>query len=171
MKKHILNYDEYLTEGFSNPIASLFNTGGMGNVSSTTTTDTVGSHHIESGDQDKEAKHLKMHERGHHDDSWMRPSGNYKHRNWLVPNYEIFQNERQSMARFQIGQTIRCINPMEKTFGMMGKIVAFEDNTVRWEVLGSETGIGQTAKQYRCHAASLQDVSEEMTVIKINKRK
>ena len=39
---------------------------------------------------------------------------------------------------------------------MVGKIVAFEDNTIRWEVIDSETGVGQGAKQYRCHASELE---------------
>ena len=157
MKKTILDYDTFLTEGYTPSLVSadLFNTPGMGNVASTTTTDAKGTLHVESGDQDKSARHLKMHEREHHDDSWMRPSGDYSNRNWLVPNYEIFQDQRQSMTRFQIGQAVRCVNNMHESFGKVGKIIAFEDNTIRWELASSETGIGQGSRQYRCHAADL----------------
>ena len=153
MKKVILSYDDFLVEGY--PSGDIYNTPGMGNVTSTTTTDARGAGHVESGDQDGTGKHLKMHERGHHDDSWMRPSGDYKNRNWLVPNYEMFQNERQSNARFQIGQEVRCVNPGKECYGMSGKIVAFEDNTIRWECNDSTTGIGLGSRQYRCHAADL----------------
>ena len=165
MKNRILNYDQFINESFTNPIASVFNTPGMGNVTSTSTTNTIGAHHLDSGDQDKSGKRLKMHERSHHDYSWMRPNGNYKNRNWLVPNYELFQNEKQSNAQFQIGQTVRCIDPMQESFGMTGKIVAFEDNTIRWEASSTKTGVGQTAKQYRCHAAQLQHVISPTHVV------
>lgn len=157
MKKTILNYDEYLNENWMS--ASTFNTPGMGNVTSTSTTDAKGSLHVDSGDQDGKGKHLKMHERGHHDDSWMRPSSDYSYRNWLVPNYEMFMDQRQSNARFQIGQTVRCIDATSESNGMIGKIIAFEDNTIRWEVVSSTTGVGQTSKQYRCHAANLEPIN------------
>lgn len=152
----ILDYDTFVNEGYtpSSVSADVFNTPGMGNVTSAPYSG-KGTMHLDSGDQDDQAKHLKMHERGHHDNSWMKPSGDYSHRNWLVPNYEIYQNERQSMTRFQIGQAVRCVNKMHESFGKVGKIIAFEDNTIRWELAGSATGIGQSSVQYRCPAQDL----------------
>ncbi len=156
----VKNFDEFISEAWAYTwdSASLFNTNGMGNV--VVGHAASGINHVESGDQDKTARHLKMHERTHKGDSWMRPSGDYSNRNWLVPNYEIFQNQRQSNARFQIGEAVRCINPEAASYGMSGKIVAFEDNTIRWEATNSKTGVGQTARQYRCHAATLQSLKE-----------
>jgi hypothetical protein len=155
MKKTILDYDAFVNEAFAAPAASVLNTPGMGNVTAAGTKVVAAFYMPDSGDKDTRAKHLKMHERGHHDDSWMRPSGDYSNRNWLVPNYEIFQDQRQSMTRFQIGQAVRCVNTMHESFGKVGKIIAFEDNTIRWELASSETGIGQGSRQYRCHAADL----------------
>jgi len=156
MNKTIKTYDEFLAEG-QDLGATTHNTPGMGNIASGSLDQpTSFIDEVATPDQDMTAKHLKMHERGHHDDSWMRPSGDYSNRNWLVPNYEIFQNERQSNARFQIGQQVRCVSNGKSTYGMIGKIVAFEDNTVRWEVTGSENGVGQNAQQYRCHASELE---------------
>jgi hypothetical protein len=152
-KKLVFDYDTFVNEGFANPTASVFNTPGMGNAS-------VGSTIVvDSADQDKVAKHLKIHERSNRSDAWMRPNGDYSNRNWLVPNYETYQNQKQSNARFSIGETVRCIDPMKDSHGMIGKIVAFEDNTIRWEVSNSATGVGQTAKQFRCHAAQLEAVA------------
>jgi hypothetical protein len=158
MEKKILNYDEYIAENWQS--ASVFNTPGMGNI--TSAPDASGNHTFigsGTGEQDRTAHHVKMHERGHHDDSWMRPSSDYKNRNWLVPNFELFMDERQSNARFQIGQMVRCVDPMSESNGLIGKIIAFEDNTIRWEVIHSETGVGQTAKQYRCHAKHLEPLT------------
>lgn len=152
---NILDYDSFVNEGFASPLASITNTPGMGNVSATSFADVV-SEDEESADQDGVGKHLKMHERGHHDDSWMRPSGNYSNRNWLVPNFEMFQNERQSNTRFQVGQSVKCINPSHESCGLTGKIIAFEDNTIRWEADHTATGVGQGSKQYRCLAADLE---------------
>lgn len=157
MNKQILNYDEYIAENWMS--ASVFNTGGMGNMTSAPL-DTPGSFFGDgTAEQDDRPHHLRMHERGHHDDSWMRPSGDYTNRNWLVPNYELFMDQRQSNARFQIGQMVRCVDATSESNGMIGKIIAFEDNTIRWEVINTETGIGQTAKQYRCHAHNLELVT------------
>jgi len=151
--KKVATYEEFLTEGFANPIASVVNTSGMGNVGPGMT---EVSEDDDSGDQDSAAKHLRMHETAHRSDAWMRPRGDYSHRNWILPNLQAYMNERQSNARFQIGQEIRCIDPMKECYGMTGKIVAFEDNTIRWEATNSATGVGQGAKQYRCHAAQLE---------------
>lgn len=158
MKNHILDYDKFVNEGYTPSLVSAdtFNTPGMGNVTSSADKGSVSTALHDSGDQDGKGRHLKMHERGHHDDSWMRPSGDYSNRNWLVPNFEIFQNQMQSNARFQVGQMVKCINPMKESYGMVGKIIAFEDNTIRWEAMGSTTGVGQGAKQYRCHAQDLE---------------
>lgn len=149
MKKNILNYDTFLNEGYtpSTVSADVFNTPGMGNVT-VGGTKAVAMFYL--GDKDK------IHERGQKDDSWMRPSGDYTNRNWLVPNYENYQNQRQSMARFQIGQAVRCVNTLHEANGKIGKIIAFEDNTVRWELASSETGIGQGSRQYRCQAQDLE---------------
>lgn len=147
MSNHIHDYDSFIKESSADS-ASLFNTGGMGNVTAAVEKGTF--HGGESADQDKTAQHLRMHERAHRGDDWMRPSGDYKNRNWLVPNYEIYQNERQSMARFQIGDRVRCIDPAMETYGCTGKIVAFEDRFIRWELDRTKTGVGQTAKQYHC---------------------
>lgn len=158
MKNHILDYDKFVNEGYTPSLVSAdtFNTPGMGNVTSGGARGSFSPIVDDTADRDGSARHLKMHERGHHDDSWMRPSGDYSNRNWLVPNYEIFQNQRQSNARFQIGQMVKCVNPMKESYGMVGKIIAFEDNTIRWEAMGTATGVGQTSKQYRCHAQDLE---------------
>ena len=157
MKKTILDYDAFVNEGYtpSSVSADVFNTPGMGNVGGSSFSSSVADDETASGDAKKSLRHLKMHERGHHDNSWMKPSGDYSQRNWLVPNYEIYQNERQSMTRFQIGQAVRCVNKMHESFGKVGKIIAFEDNTIRWELAGSATGIGQSSVQYRCPAQDL----------------
>jgi hypothetical protein len=149
MKKKVFDYDEFLNE--SHPAtawsASLFNTPGIGNVI-VPNKDVEATRNLKGG--------TYMHERGHHDDSWMRASGDYTNRNWLVPNYEIFMDERQSLTRFQIGEAVRCVNPnMRDCYGKMGKIVAFEDQTIRWEEFGSETHVGLTARQYRCKPQDL----------------
>jgi len=158
MKKLILDYDSFVNEGYApNSIAAVvFNTPGMGNVSSSSINTSFDDDDEDSGDGDGKAKHLKIREHGQFNNSWMGPSGDYSHRNWLVSNYEIFQNEKQSNARFQIGQFVKCINPMKESYGMVGKIIAFEDNTVRWEAILTKNGIGQNALQYRCHAQDLE---------------
>ena len=76
-------------------------------------------------------------------------------RSGLMGNFTAEQNPMQSMARFQIGEMVQCINPEMECNGMIGKIIAFEDNTIRWSALGTDTGIGQTSKEYRCHAEDL----------------
>jgi hypothetical protein len=171
MKKTVKTYAEFLAEG-QDLSASTFNTPGMGNIASGSV-DQISSFAdtVATPDQDGVARHLKMHERGHHDDSWMRPSGDYSNRNWLVPNYELFQNERQSNARFQIGQTVRCTNPKSSSCGMTGKIVAFEGDTIRWEVNDSSTKVGLSAVQYRCHASELEPFHEQPQAIIVVKKK
>jgi hypothetical protein len=160
MKKTILDYDAFVNEAFAAPTASVLNTPGMGNVTAAGTKVVAAFYMSDSGDKDTRAKHLKMHERGHYDDSWMKPSGDYSNRNWLVPNYEIYQRQAQSNARFQIGQQVKCVNPMKESYGMVGKIIAFEDNTIRWEATNTRTGVGAGSPlQYRCHAADLEVVN------------
>ena len=151
----VLDFDGFLNEGFYNPSASIYNTPGIGNVIATNTTDVV-TEDEESSDQDDKGKHLKVHEATSEDKSWMKPNGDYSNRQWLVKNYEMYQNEKQSMTRFQIGYPVRCVNNEHESFGMVGKIIAFEDNTIRWEVQHSETGVGITSKQYRCQAQDLE---------------
>ena len=153
--KKVATYTEFLAEGFNNPLASTYNTPGMGNVGPGMTEVAV-DEDDDSGDQDRSGKHLKIHEFAQRSDDWMRPRGDYSHRNWILPNLQSYMDERQSNARFQIGQEIRCIDPMKECYGMLGKIVAFEDNTIRWEAHNSATGVGQGAKQYRCLAAQLE---------------
>lgn len=153
----ILDFDAFLSEGFYNPSASTYNTPGIGNVSTTNITDVVMEEEVDdSPDQDGKGKHLKVHEASSEDNSWMKPNGDYSNRQWLVKNYEMYQNEKQSMTRFQIGYPVRCINNEHESCGMVGKIIAFEDNTIRWEVQHSETGVGITSKQYRCQAQDLE---------------
>jgi len=149
MEKQVLDYDGFLNENHTATAwsASLNNTPGMGNATVAGTKAVPAFYVSDLGDKK---------ERVQHDDSWMRPSGDYKNRNWLVPNYEMFQSERQSMTRFQIGEAVRCVNPnMRDCYGKMGKIVAFEDQTIRWEEFGSETHVGQTSRQYRCKPQDL----------------
>lgn len=88
-------------------------------------------------------------------------------RSGLVGNYADYQNPSQSMAKFSIGDKVKCVNNSNECFGRTGKIVAFEDAYVRWEVQDSETGIGQTAIQYRCLAEELEviSVTEEAVII------
>jgi hypothetical protein len=158
MEKKVFDYDEFLNE--SSPTApgydgSFFNTPGLGNVVPGTVGDIAT---YSDGDENaiKKMPGTNMHERGHNDYSWMKPSGDYTNRNWLVPNYELFMDERQSLARFQIGEAVRCVNPnMRDCYGKMGKIVAFEDQIIRWEEFGSETHVGLTARQYRCKPQDL----------------
>ena len=85
-------------------------------------------------------------------------------RSGLVGNYAEYQNTNQSMAKFSIGDKVKCVNGANECFGRLGKIVAFEDAYVRWEVENSETGIGQTAVQYRCLAEELESATEIQTV-------
>jgi len=149
----VLDFDGFLNEGFYNPSASTYNTPGMGNV---VTGNNLVPVSLDSADKDGKGKHLKVHEASSEDNSWMKPNGNYSNRQWLVKNYEMYQNEKQSMTRFQIGYPVRCVNNEQECFGMVGKIIAFEDNTIRWEVQYSETGVGITSKQYRCQAQDLE---------------
>ena len=150
----VLDFDAFLSEGFNSPSASTYNTPGIGNVTANFT-DSVFSD-AESADQDKSRKHVDPTFEA--DYSWMKPNGDYSNRQWLVKNYEMYKNEKQSMTRFQIGYPVRCVNNEHESFGKVGKIVAFEDNTIRWEVQHSETGVGITAKQYRCQAQDLEIV-------------
>jgi hypothetical protein len=152
----VLDFDAFLTEGFYSPSASTYNTPGIGNVTANFTDSIFVSEDEESVDQDKSRKHIEPTFEG--DDSWMKPNGDYSNRQWLVKNYEMYKNEKQSMTRFQIGYPVRCVNNEHECFGMTGKIIAFEDNTIRWEVQHSETGVGITAKQYRCQAQDLEIV-------------
>jgi hypothetical protein len=87
-------------------------------------------------------------------------------RSGLMGNFAAEQNPMQSMARFQIGEMVQCCNPEMECCGMIGKIIAFEDNTIRWEVSETETGIGQTSKQYRCHA---EDLTSPMVPVVVEK--
>jgi len=144
-KKHIQDYDSFVNESFAAPAASTLNTPGMGNVTATDiiTIDTVAA--AISVDEAGPTKELDR----------FRPNGDYSNRQWLVKNYEMYTNVSQSNTRFQIGESVRCIDPMKESYGKVGKIVAFEDNTIRWELVGSTVGVGQTSKQYRCHASKL----------------
>jgi len=153
MNKFVKDYDVFLTEGFTSPIGSTYNTPGMGNV---TASGSQTSFSDDSADQDKSRKHIDPAFEG--DDSWMRPNGNYGDRNWLIPNYNEYQDIKQSMTRFQIGQDVKCVNANHESCGLTGKIIAFEDATIRWEVKNSETGVGQTSQQYRCLPADLDHV-------------
>lgn len=92
------------------------------------------------------------------DYSWMKPRGDYSNRNWILPNYAAYMDTKQSNASFSIGDEVCCVDPGARSYGKTGVIVAFEDNTIRWEVKNTATGIGQTAEQYRCHAAMLRKV-------------
>lgn len=147
MNNIIKDYDTFLAEGFTAPFASTYNTEGMGNVSSSGAK-TSFSDVSESGDQDKSGGHIvPRHMVG---DSWMRPNGNLSNRAGLVHNFADYQNIKQSMTRFQIGQSVKCTHEGAESYGLTGKIIAFEDATIRWEADHSETGIGQTSRQYRC---------------------
>jgi len=105
--------------------------------------------------QGREGTHIKVEEGGLNDDSWMRPNSDYSNRKWLVSNYEMYQDIKQSMTRFQIGQEVRCVNPQHESNGLVGTIVSFEDTTIRWEVKNSENGVGTSSKQYRCYPIDL----------------
>jgi len=156
MNKYIFDYDNFLAEGFNAPSASVLNTGGMGNVTASGTTTSFTDTVSESGDQDKSGKHIDP--KRFPGDSWMRANGDLSNRAGLVHNYIEFQNIKQSMTRFQIGDTVKCVDAQHESNGLIGKIVAFEDATIRWEVLNSETGVGQTSKQYRCYPIHLEAV-------------
>jgi hypothetical protein len=152
----VKKYDEFIAEGW--PTATVYNTPGMGNV--TAGADGNLSTGGASGDQDKALRHIDpMNFVDEKDHSWMRPHGNYQNRGWMAPNFSEYMNIKQSNTRFSVGDTVACIDKSKETYGMIGKIVAFEDNTIRWEALSTTTGVGQTAEQHRCHAASLVRVS------------
>ena len=158
MNNTILTYDDYLKEGFNYPNASTLNTPGMGNISSNSITDVVA---VEEDDESSDGGGGRANRRSNMDrlretGEWMKPNGNYQNRGWLVHNYASYMSEVQSNTRFQVGQKVRCVSNEKESFGMVGKIIAFEDNTIRWEVIDSETGVGQGAKQYRCHASELE---------------
>jgi hypothetical protein len=155
MNNFIKDYDTFVSEGFTSPMGSTYNTPGMGNVTASGTK-TSFSDVADSADQDKSRKHLDPAFEG--DDSWMRPNGNSANRNWLIPNYNEFQDLKQSMTRFQIGQSVKCVNANHESCGLSGKIIAFEDATIRWEVSNSETGVGQTSQQYRCLPSDLDHI-------------
>jgi hypothetical protein len=145
-------FEEFIAESLG---STLYNTPGMGNVVSSTQPKIIGANQSDSGDQDGMRKfHPDILE--DHSENWMRPRGDYSNRSWILPNYAQYQRLHQSNTRFSIGDTVQCLNQDLPCYGTIGKIVAFEDNTIRFEVLGTETGIGQTAKQYRCHAGSLR---------------
>lgn len=157
MKNIIKDYDTFLTEGFNAPSASTLNTNGMGNVSASGATNSFSDTVAESGDQDKSRMHINpKHEVG---DSWMRPNGDSSNRSGLVHNFTDYQDIKQSMTRFQIGENVRCVHPGAESNGLTGRIVAFEDAMIRWEANNSETGIGQTSKQYRCLPAHLESIN------------
>jgi len=88
-------------------------------------------------------------------------------RSGLAGNYSDYQNVNQSMAKFSIGDKVKCVNGANECFGRTGTIIAFEDAYVRWELDNSETGIGQNATQYRCLAEELETVTvtEEAVII------
>ena len=72
---------------------------------------------------------------------------------------EKYRDISQSMVRFRPGQAVRCINPDMPFYGKVGTVIAFEDATIRWKVAGSETGVGQTAEEYRCQPQDLETIS------------
>jgi len=73
---------------------------------------------------------------------------------------EKYRDISQSMFRFRPGQAVKCINPNMPGYGKVGTIITFEDATIRWKVAGSETGVGQTAEEYRCQPQDLEPISE-----------
>jgi hypothetical protein len=159
MKFITQSYEEFLNEDHAPTAwsASLSNTLGMGNVSTVNGTFTSNFSDISSGDQDgTKAFHTDLVIEDDGTDGWMRPSGDYSKRNWLLPNFVQYMNLHQSNARFQIGDSVVCVDPNMGCYGKKGRIVAFEDNTIRFEIHNSETGVGQTAQQYRCVASCLK---------------
>lgn len=134
----VKKYEDFIAENWG--ISTLFNTPGIGNMAAAATI---------SLDEAGPTKELDR----------FRPNGNYQNRGWIAPNFSDYMDVKQSNTRFQIGDTVACIDKSKDTYGMIGKIIAFEDNTIRWESLASATGIGQNAEQYRCHAAMLVRVT------------
>ena len=160
MKYIAQSFEEFLNEdhGPTAWSASLANTPGMGNVSASGAVGTF-TDAFDSGDQDGNKRfHSDLVIEDDGTDGWMRPSSKYQKRGWLLPNYVQYMNLHQSNARFQIGESVVCIDPAIGCFGQLCKIVAFEDNTIRIEVVNSETGVGQTAKQFRCVASCLKKI-------------
>jgi hypothetical protein len=159
MKFIIQSYKEFLNEDHTSWNATLSNTLGMGNVSTSGTVGTLVGVSDESGDQDEFKKfHSDLVIEEDRTDSWMRPRSDYHNRNWILPNYAQYMNLHQSNTRFQIGDEVVCIDPNMGCYGKKGRIVAFEDNTIRFEIHNSETGVGQTAQQYRCVASCLKKI-------------
>jgi hypothetical protein len=161
MKYIAQSFEEFLSESFSAPSASLANTPGMGNVAALDDSgaEDIGNFSTSSGDQDGLRKfHSDLVIEDDGTDGWMRPNGNYQKRGWIAHNFSQYMNLHQSNARFQIGESVVCVDPDMGCFGQLCRIVAFEDNTIRVEVYNSETGVGQTAKQFRCYASCLKKI-------------
>jgi hypothetical protein len=61
---------------------------------------------------------------------WAKPNGNYQNRGWLQPNYSKFQDVRQSMTRFTVGDKV-----VEVESGLTGTITSMGDglNTITWK--------------------------------------
>jgi len=97
-------------------------------------------------------------------DAYSKLEINESDRSGLMGNYQQHQDPSQSMTNFSIGDMVHCINPDLECGGMCGKIISFEDTSIRWEVIDTETGIGQTAVQYRCLPQDLQPMNGELTI-------
>lgn len=76
-----------------------------------------------------------------------------------TPSLEKYRDRRQSMARFSPGMIVKCVNPELPCHGLTGRIVTFEDAYIRWEVVGSDVGVGLSDKQYRCLPQDLEPVA------------
>lgn len=102
-------------------------------------------------------------------DAYSKLEINESDRSGLIGNFQQYQQPSQSMTNFSIGDIVHCINPALECGGRGGKIIAFEDATIRWEAINTETGVGQTAVQYRCSPQDLQPMNSGLTIAVITK--
>ena len=100
----VKKYEDFIGESWG--ISTIYNTPGLGNIAGAATI---------SVDEAGPTKELDR----------FRPNGDYTNRKWLVKNYERYTDVSQSNTRFQIGDTVACIDKSKDTYGMIGKIIAF----------------------------------------------
>ena len=69
-----------------------------------------------------------------------------------------YMDRSQSMTNFSVGDRVRCIDPVSSSCDLEGKIIAFEDAFIRWEVDLSSTGVGINPREYRCKPEQLEKI-------------
>lgn len=98
---------------------------------------------------------------------------------WTQPNAQVgsighaavensfgkHQDPTQSMTVFSVGDPVRCINPGKPEYGRIGKIVAFEDVTIRWRENNTDEAVGIDGIEFRSRPQDLEKVIDEAIVI------